>query len=526
MSNLNLIRLKKSHTPLQLEAKTGEQLKKDMEHLTGKFRSVDAASATSKPGRIAATASKMGWEKPASISTPKVTGGATGAVVSHGGQVLTSSSPPPVKQVVPKVGSTISMQSVAKPGSEKEIKSLEKDFEGGQEEIDKFGKETAKPLKMFSDPGRKTFKKRESKKREESIARVRDELEAKSMSGPPKGTMLAASANAYKVLEKAAEDQVKHYGKQEGTKDPKGSMSRIKKYKTKGGKIKNPPKGEKKKEDMAGEMIAHHMHHLGRHPGGEKQAIAIGLNQAGMSRKDKSMKTGQDKEMFESKSIEKSKESKKGNIHYKAAYHQTKHFHLLHKDNPSEIQKVKAQYHSDRQQDYLGQGANPRATHFKQVAKDHPKIAGAAKYIVDSGRMGKSIESLDELMDLSKAMTARMMPSVPRPMNVQYQKDIFRSAMDIPTNHDSKLAKDIPSMSAGYLKPDVLAQVRRDEEERTHREMNKGNEFDSCDTCGRTFYKSLGGCPTCTISKAAMCKACGHQMVKGKDGQLRCSICG
>jgi hypothetical protein len=211
----------------------------------------------------------------------------------------------------------------------------------------------------------------------------------------------------------------------------------------------------------------------------------------------------------------------KGNIHYMCAYHHSMHFHHDHK--PGKMNKIKSDYHSDKQQQLLGDGANPSAREYKQVAKDHPKIAGAANYIVDSGRMGKSF---NELMNMSKAMTARNMPRYPRPLRAQYEKDIYRSAMDIPTNKNSRLAKDIPTLAAGYLKPDVLAQLRRDEEERTHREMHKSNELQDCKTCGRIFSKSFVECPTCVISKSSMCKACGHQMVKGRDGQLRCSICG
>jgi len=103
-------------------------------------------------------------------------------------------------------------------------------------------------------------------------------------------------------LEKAAE---KHYGRHYGTKDPKGSLSRIARYKTKDGQIKKPPRKTDAKQEMASEMIAHHMHHLGRHPGGEKQAVAIGLHQAGLS-KEKSMNKSFDELMEISKAVEKS----------------------------------------------------------------------------------------------------------------------------------------------------------------------------------------------------------------------------
>lgn len=94
---------------------------------------------------------------------------------------------------------------------------------------------------------------------------------------------LRKQKSASSMVKKAKEEE-KHYGTHYGTKDPKGSTRRIAEYKTKGGKIKSPPDSPKGREEMASEMIAHHHHHLGRHPGGRAQAIAIGLRQAGMSR--------------------------------------------------------------------------------------------------------------------------------------------------------------------------------------------------------------------------------------------------
>ena len=421
MSRLNMIKSKKKHTPLNLDEKksarlvpeAGAQIMKDFEHMAGEYKKIDAAGPSAKPQHVMETAQMHGWSTPAmgqvgeekkqalgirtgsKQTTPRMAGASGAHTVSHGGDVISSApaetkTKPYTKPLKP--GSTFTMQSVAKPESEKKVAS---------------------------------------------------------MSGPPEGTLQAASAKAFKALKKAAEDQEKHYGIHYGTKEPKGSLSRIKKYKTKRGKIKNPPKSAEGKNDMASEMIAHHMHHLGRHPGGQKQAIAIGLNQAGESRNDKSMVQG---------------------------------------------------------------------------SPQYAPLRPSHKMGIGEKSMESTKKSFDELMDLSKAVTARSLPRIPRAL--QPQKDIFRSAMDIPTNKDSRLAKDIPSMHAGYLKPDVLAQVRRDEEERTHREVNKSGELQDCDVCGRVFSKSFDACPTCQISKAAMCKACGHQMVKGRDGELHCSICG
>jgi len=122
------------------------------------------------------------------------------------------------------------------------------------------------------------------KKPSEHALRVRSERKAR-LAEPSQRTVkvhLGKTTRSPKAkIEKAGKE--KHYGTHYGTKDPKGSTKRIAEYKTKGGKIKSPPDSPKGREEMASEMIAHHQHHLGRHPGGRAQAIAIGLNQAGMS---------------------------------------------------------------------------------------------------------------------------------------------------------------------------------------------------------------------------------------------------
>jgi len=79
--------------------------------------------------------------------------------------------------------------------------------------------------------------------------------------------------------------KIYHHGQVWGTKDLKGDKTLVGKYKTKGGGMKKPPKGKDAKKEMASDLIREHMHHLGRHPGGPKQAIAIALHQAGVSRK-------------------------------------------------------------------------------------------------------------------------------------------------------------------------------------------------------------------------------------------------
>jgi hypothetical protein len=83
--------------------------------------------------------------------------------------------------------------------------------------------------------------------------------------------------------------KVVHHGASEGTKDLKGDKALVGKHKTDSGKIKSPPKKSADKKEMASDLIRYHMHHLGRHPGGRQQAIAIGLRQAGMSKEGKSM---------------------------------------------------------------------------------------------------------------------------------------------------------------------------------------------------------------------------------------------
>jgi len=416
MSKLDFIKSKENHVPPQLKSvrlmpdasipkqtDSGKKknqpttdLMKDFEHMAGEYKKTDAASPASKPHNVMSTAHELGWSTPAMGQTKEEE---KHAVASTKKRTMSGASG---AHITTHGGDVVSSAGIKPPSV---------------------------PAQVMK-PGATVAMQSVAKPKSEKVA-------SKSF------------ADAMKALEKAAEKQEKHYGMRQGTRDPKGSMPRIKKYKTKGGKIRKPPEGDESREEMAAEMIAHHMHHLGRHPGGKKQAIAIGLHQAGMSKK--SMKPGRDEEMWATDSMK------------------------------------------------------------------------SCTPIMKGSNMDKSF---DELLDMSKAMTARNMPRYPRPLRAQYEKDIYRSAMDIPTNKNSRLAKDIPTLAAGYLKPDVLAQLRRDEEERTHREMHKSNELQDCKTCGRIFSKSFAECPTCVISKSSMCKACGHQMVKGRDGQLRCSICG
>jgi len=86
-------------------------------------------------------------------------------------------------------------------------------------------------------------------------------------------------------ISKAEEPKVYHHGQVYGTKDLKGDKALVGKYKTKEGEMKHPPKGKDEKREMASDLIREHMHHLGRHSGGPKQAIAIALRQAGLNRK-------------------------------------------------------------------------------------------------------------------------------------------------------------------------------------------------------------------------------------------------
>lgn len=82
-----------------------------------------------------------------------------------------------------------------------------------------------------------------------------------------------------------SEPKVYHHGQVYGTEDLKGDKALVRKYKTKGGEMKHPPKGKDEKREMASDLIREHMHHLGRHSGGPKQAIAIALHQAGLAKK-------------------------------------------------------------------------------------------------------------------------------------------------------------------------------------------------------------------------------------------------
>lgn len=259
-------------------------------------------------------------------------------------------------------------------------------------------------------------------------------------------------------LKKTAE---KHFGERWGKEDPKGSLDRIKKFKTKGGKVKSSPKSKKEREEMASEMIAHHMHHLGKHPGGREQAIAIGLSQAGESR-----------------------DQKKGVI------------------TPTPLPEIKSLDKS------VGSVENKKFIE---------------KSIFDS-LLNKAHKSVED-NQVSKALKASSVPRLPRAYLAQ-PKDIFRSATDIITRKDSRLFKDIQTLHTGPLSNDVIDQMKKDEEERTHRHIYKGQEYDHCLTCGRTFSKSFSDCPTCSISKSSMCKACGKHLTKTIGGSLKCSYCG
>lgn len=113
--------------------------------------------------------------------------------------------------------------------------------------------------------------------------------------------------HASTVAKAEPEHEEKHYGTRYGTKDPRGSLKQISEYKTRSGKIKSPPDSPKGREEMASKLIAHHHHHLGRHPGGRAQAIAIGLRQAGMSR-------GQARKAMGNEIIRESAEARLGEI--------------------------------------------------------------------------------------------------------------------------------------------------------------------------------------------------------------------
>jgi len=103
-----------------------------------------------------------------------------------------------------------------------------------------------------------------------------------------------------KLMVKA--QKVKHYGARMTKRDLPGDKELVGQYK-RSGKVTKPKrrKGESasafktRSRQMASDLIRYHMHHLGRHPGGQKQAVAIGLRQAGIS-KEKSMNTTEDLE--------------------------------------------------------------------------------------------------------------------------------------------------------------------------------------------------------------------------------------
>lgn len=122
--------------------------------------------------------------------------------------------------------------------------------------------------------------------------------------------------------------------------------------------------------------------------------------------------------------------------------------------------------------------------------------------------------------NLQKALTAAAMPQMPRALAMQM--DSWRSATDVLTRGNSRFAKDIHT---GPLTGEVIEDVKQDEVRRTT-DVYKSNPT-VCGMCGRSYMsKSFpDGCPSCSIHKSSSCSK-GHQMVKGRDGSLRCSICG
>lgn len=117
---------------------------------------------------------------------------------------------------------------------------------------------------------------------------------------------------------------------------------------------------------------------------------------------------------------------------------------------------------------------------------------------------------------VSKAMTARAMPRMPRAL----RDDTYRSATAVMTRDHSGLSKDLHT---GPLTPDVIEQVKEDEYRRTHQMPI----YKSCGGCGRTFMaKSMDdACPTCSVNKSQFCSKCHHHLIKSRGG-VSCPICG
>jgi hypothetical protein len=138
----------------------------------------------------------------------------------------------------------------------------------------------------------------------------------------------------------------------------------------------------------------------------------------------------------------------------------------------------------------------------------------------------KSEENVDKATPIhlptspvSKALTARAMPRMPRAMQ---QEMIRRNAQSVMTRGNSRFAKDIHT---GPLDGETIKTVEEDEHIRTGRQ----EVYKSCDGCGRRYklFKGMDdGCPTCNINKSTHCDACGRQLVKSHGGSIRCPICG
>jgi hypothetical protein len=122
-------------------------------------------------------------------------------------------------------------------------------------------------------------------------------------------------------------------------------------------------------------------------------------------------------------------------------------------------------------------------------------------------------KALDELTEISKAVTSRSVPRMPRAL--AQSLDTWRSATSVLTTGNSRYA--------GTIQP---YQAEGSPLHSTPVEVMKSN-YVSCGGCGRTFMQKSfpDGCPTCLISKAHQCVK-GHSMTKGHDGNYRCSVCG
>jgi hypothetical protein len=156
----------------------------------------------------------------------------------------------------------------------------------------------------------------------------------------------------------------------------------------------------------------------------------------------------------------------------------------------------------------------------KQMIAVGLKQAGASKYD-DAKKALDELSALAKEKDIDKKVSKAITSMTgPRPTRFRIEdnggKDTFDSASRPVTQKLSRLRPSQEMISEDQMFSDVTGQ-----------NFNKGcdNGCTRCNFCGRVFGKSFNECPTCSISKAQVCKGCGKHMTKNLDGSLICRSC-